>query len=179
MVITSTAAHLLDRARKKAIMSNFNTFFILFLVCSTVVVDASTPFVYANMLKRGIGRFMTPRIPFGAKMLLGGKALLFAPITVPLAIAGKAMGAGIIAGPALLGASIGAPVGALGGAMAGAAAGAAKGALIGKAILVSKLALAAKAAKMAAVPFVLAHKAKKVVSNLTIIFHIFFICSNL
>lgn len=146
-------------------MIKFNAFFLLFLISSTVVTDASTPFVYANMANRALRRFLTPRIPFGAKLLIGAKGLILAPITVPLALAGKALGAGMIAGPALLGASIGAPIGAMGGAVAGAAAGAAKGAIVGKAILLSKLALAAKAAKMAAVPFVVAHKVKKVVSS--------------
>ncbi|CAG2113306.1 unnamed protein product, partial [Medioppia subpectinata] len=70
------------------------------------------------------------------------KALLLAPITIPLAIGGKAILAAKLAVPMGIGAAIGAPIGALIGAKAGAL----KGALIGKALIAAKLALAKKVA---------------------------------
>lgn len=93
--------------------------FLLFLVASVPVIEATTPYYHAVQFGRTLRRLFSPRIPFGLKVLGVGKHLLLAPITVPLAVGAKMAGAGIIAGPAIAGAAIGAPVGAIAGAHAG------------------------------------------------------------
>ena len=92
---------------------------LIFLVCSIPLIEATTPYYHAVQFGRTLRRMLIPRVPFGLKLLGLGKAALLAPITVPLHFAGKAVGAGIIAGPALVGASLGAPIGAVAGAHAG------------------------------------------------------------
>ena len=98
---------------------NFKAIFLVILVASVPVLEATTPQYHAVQFGRTLRRLFVPRIPFGLKVLGLGKGLLLAPVALPLAVAGKAAVAGTIAGPAIVGASLGAPIGAIAGAHAG------------------------------------------------------------